>query len=369
MLVETYKLLWEHFATSIEQNANYHRIMYLFWALKTHPARHKFSVSVLNTTEPFQCQSSLRCGICVSSFVSCGHNLLAQLDWCGNVYRLCGVLFASSNTIVLLCWMRQPVAKPDPDNVLVLNIAVYVFAVIAMVLLNSVNKNHIVTQSTSRMRKISVSFMFICFLFIFLPVIWAVWKLSTRSCLTCEHCYGSELSASLLLVMLTITMRFADSIFAELWYQGRPQQVTSVHSLAASVAMAIAAAVLVLSGVFLQTYCLVQLENKDGNWCGLVPLSYILPQPVLMIISTVKLQNRVNSVWFLWDKFFSAYVYCVVLFWPTTLYQTAMLNRAQYVTATSASVCIVLGARLFIQAIPHSAYSQVSGDSNGFYMY
>ena len=107
----------------------------------------------------------------------------------------------------------------------------------------------------------------------------------------------------------------------------------------------------------------------EHNWCAIVPLSYILPQPILLMLASIKTSQSVSMVWFMWSKFFPAYMYCMVLFWPAILYHVNILSHVQYVTSASASVFIVLGARLFLQALPHTGYTQVAVGANEFYMY
>ena len=87
------------------------------------------------------------------------------------------------------------------------------------------------------------------------------------------------------------------------------------------------------------------------------------------MIASIQNAQTVSMVWFMWSKFFPAYVYCMVLFWPTILYHVRILTHLQYVTSASASVFVVIGARLFLQALPHTGYTQIAVGNNEFYMY
>ena len=265
MLSESEDARWGQLVQRVQSKHSYSLIMYMFWVANQAAARHKFRVEVLG--QP-RLGKFAACEVFGEWVQSCGLPLLAQVDWCSNVYRFCGFLFASSNALVLACWLSTP-AIP----VQIFDVSVYACGMIAMVLLNSVNKSSIMSRDSVHMRKISISFMFLCFVFLLVPLLWPAWQLTTQeSCANCLSCHGAEMTGSMLTLLLATCLRFADSIYAPLWDQRRTTTTQTVHGMATSVMLAVLAALLLMSGVFFQAYCMFQLDDPT---CAKVVVSQL----------------------------------------------------------------------------------------------
>lgn len=305
---------------------------------------------------------------CCHDFVM---NLQSQLRFNVFIEAFCGAVFCLAMTVSMHCWIKHQTTLTSVSLILM--------SILAMCLLNSVNSS--VALNNPAQKQKAMILLYICYIIMSLQIGWCIWKdtidkkqeedydwqPSTQNSTdlynlieSTQMCYDSEMFTGIVIFFVATIMRFANAMFSNLW---TPSAVTeswlkqcSVYKLSA---IMIACAVMFITGVFLQFYCMLydtgtyhiekqKYHNKEPpsqSHCQIVPLAYIAPLPFCLFAAHLSTFSQ-NSIWRSWYTFFCAFLYTNVMVWPFVLYDLDLITDNQRNVALASSWCLVISTRM-----------------------